>query len=113
MLVDVALRLLPVIWLLPRRAAASPPTSPLPLERIGWLMNVARRYAPVRMTCLKEALVLARMLRAEGVDATVKIGVARHDGHLRAHAWVEHRGQILFGSPDAGTYAPLVAVTER
>ena len=77
-----------------------------------WLLEVARRYSPVRSTCLKDALVLVRMLRAEGIDAAVKIGVARGDGGLRAHAWVEHRGVPLLGSADGGAYIPLLAATE-
>jgi hypothetical protein len=66
----------------------------------------------VRSTCLKDALVLVRALRAEGIDATVKIGVARDDRGLRAHAWVEHRGAPLFQSADDGTYTTLLAATE-
>jgi hypothetical protein len=112
LLVDVALRLIPVTWLLPRTAAATPTTPPLPLARIGWLLEVARRHAPVQSTCLKDALVLVRMLRAEGIDATVKIGVARGDRGLRAHAWVEHRGAPLFQSADGGTYTALSAAPE-
>ena len=110
--VDIALRLVSVAWLLPRTAAATPTTRPLPLARIGWLLEVARRYSPVQSTCLTDALVLVRMLHAEGIDAAVKIGVARGDGGLRAHAWVEHRGAPLFQSADGGTYTALLAATE-
>ena len=110
--VDIALRLVSLPRLLPRTAAATPPNPPLPLARIGWLLEVARRYSPVPSTCLKDALVLARMLRAEGIDAAVKIGVARGDGGLRAHAWVEHRGAPLLQSADGGTYTALLAATD-
>jgi len=109
---DIALRLVSVTRLLPRTAAATPTNPPLPLARIGWLLEVARRYSPLRSTCLKDALVLARMLRAEGIDAAVKIGVARGDGGLRAHAWVEHRGAPLLQSADGGTYTALLAATD-
>jgi hypothetical protein len=110
--VDIALRLVSVTRLLPRTAAATPTNPPLPLARIGWLLEVARRYSPVPSTCLKDALVLARMLRLEGIDVAVKIGVARGDGGLRAHAWVEHRGARLFQSADGGTYTALLPATE-
>ena len=109
---DIALRLVSVTRLLPRTAAATPTNPPLPLARIGWLLEVARRYSPLPSTCLKDALVLARMLRAEGIDAAVKIGVARGDGGLRAHAWVEHRGAPLLQSADGGTYTALLAATD-
>ena len=110
--VDIALRLVSVPRLLPPTAAATPTNPPLPLARIGWLLEVARRYSPLPSTCLKDALVLARMLRAEGLDAAVKIGVARGDGGLRAHAWVEHRGAPLLQSADGGTYTALLAATD-
>jgi len=110
--VDMALRLVSVARLLPRTAAATPTTPPLPAARIGWLLEVARRYSPVPSTCLKDALVLVRMLRAEGIDAAVKIGVARGDGGLRAHAWVEHRGAPLFPPADGETYTALSAAAE-
>ena len=110
--VDIALRLVSVTRLLPRTAAATPTNPPLPLARIGWLLEVARRYSPLPSTCLKDALVLAQLLRAEGIDAAVKIGVARGDGGLRAHAWVEHRGAPLFQSADGGTYTALLAATD-
>ena len=110
--VDIALRLVSVTRLLPRTAAATPTNPPLPLARIGRLLEVARRYSPLPSTCLKDALVLARLLRAEGIDAAVKIGVVRGDGGLRAHAWVDHRGAPLFQSADGGTYTALLAATD-
>ena len=109
LLVDVALRVVPVTWLLPRGAAAIRKGSPVLPERMAWLLEVARRYSPARSTCLKDSLVLVRMLRAEGFDAVLNVGVARGDGTLCAHAWVEYRGQIVFGGVEGETYAPLVA----
>jgi hypothetical protein len=114
LLVDVSLRFLPVTLLLRRTGLRQNGVSPgVPLERIGWLLGVARRYSPVRTTCLKEALVLARAMRAEGLDAAVRIGVARRDGGLRAHAWVEHHGQVVFGAAETGVYTVLAAASGR
>jgi hypothetical protein len=113
LLVDVALRIVPVTWLLSRTAVVPRRSPSLPPERVGWLLSVARRHSPVRATCLTEALVLARMLRAEGVEATVTIGVACLRGRLRAHAWVEQGGQIVGERSDVTTYAPLAAVSGR
>ena len=110
LVVDVALRCLPVTRVLPRRPVVASRTPPLPVERMAWLLEVARGHSPVRSTCLKEALVFARMLRADGIEASVKIGVARHHEGLQAHAWVEHRGAVVFGSTETDAYAPLEAV---
>ena len=112
LLVDTALRFLPVTRLLPRAVGPIPRSTSLTIDRISWLLDVARRHCPVRSTCLKEALVLVRLLRAEGFDATMKIGVARRDGRLRAHAWIEHDGRIVLGGSDHENYAALLPVDE-
>ena len=111
--VDVALRIVSVTRLLPRADAAPPRHLPLPAARVAELLDIARRYSPVGASCLKEALVLARLLHAEGVAATVRIGVARRDAALDAHAWVEHPGQEPGGPRDAGAYTALATPAER
>ncbi|MEP7188965.1 MAG: lasso peptide biosynthesis B2 protein, partial [Roseiflexaceae bacterium] len=49
-------------------------------------------------TCLVQALATQRLLKRFGEITQVRIGV-RHDqtGQFKAHAWVEHHGQILIG----------------
>lgn len=113
LVVDVALRIVSVTRLVPRAGAARPRHAPLPPARIAELLDIARRHSPVRPSCLKEALVLARLLHAEGVAATVRIGVARRDAALDAHAWVEHPGQEPGGPRDAGAYTALATPAER
>jgi hypothetical protein len=108
LLVDVALRVVPLTWMLPRGAAAIRRTS-VPPERVAWLLDVARRYSPARASCLIDSIVLVRLLRAEGLDARLNVGVARGDGTLRAHAWVEYRGQILFGRVEGEIYTRLAS----
>jgi hypothetical protein len=44
--------------------------------------------------------VLCRLLRRQGLPATLRIGVAKPDGRLAAHAWVEHGGVALDDSQD-------------
>ena len=106
---DVGLRILPVTRLLPCAPARRPRAMPVPPERVTHLLGLAWRLSPVRATCLKDALVLARLLRAEGVAATVRFGVARRDAALDAHAWVEHPGQAPGDPRHAGAYTPLAA----
>lgn len=109
LVVDVALRVVPLTWLLPRDGVRRPRTPPPSPERIAWLLDVARRHSPARATCLSDALVLTRLLRAEGLEAVLNLGVARAGGPLRAHAWVESGGQILVGAVDGETYGRLIA----
>jgi len=112
LLAGLALRLLPATRLLPRGPVIGAARPSLPLDRIGWLVRVAGRYAPGRATCLEEALVLARMLRGEGVDATVRFGVARDERGLRAHAWLECGGRVIFGSSEDDAYQALLPAAD-
>ena len=59
-------------------------------------------------SCLVRSLVLSRLLRSQGLLATLRIGVAKPDGALAAHAWVEHAGVALAesGTP-SDNYAPF------
>ena len=47
-----------------------------------------------RPSCLRKAVALAWVLSGRGIAATVKIGVAKADGELRAHAWLEGRAEV-------------------
>jgi hypothetical protein len=49
---------------------------------------------------LIESLVLWWLLRRQGFDGDLRIGVRKHAGQLQAHAWVEHRGQALNDAGD-------------
>ena len=69
------------------------------------LAGVARRL-PFETSCLDRSLALHRMLRASGIEATLRIGVAKHeDRSLAAHAWVEHHGRLLLDDDVRGFHA--------
>ncbi len=82
----------------------APPPS---LARAFWLVEVAGRYSPVNATCLKKAIVLSWLLRKRGMVTTLRIGVARRDGTLIAHAWLEQGGQVILGHPECDGYERL------
>jgi hypothetical protein len=86
------------------RSSAMP--SSLSIPRLGRLVDIAGRYVPGRATCLKRALVLSWLLRRRGIASTLRIGVARRDGVLAAHAWLERDGEVVFGH-DGCDFAPL------
>lgn len=75
-------------------------------DRIAYLVEVASRHHFLKPTCLEKALVLSGMLRRRGLEADLRIGTTKKDGRFEAHAWVEHRGQVLLGGPVEG-YSPL------
>lgn len=64
------------------------------LRVLAWLSRVPR--GPWRNTCLFRAAAECRAMRAAGLPAVVRIGVAREDAErgasITAHAWVECAG---------------------
>ncbi len=63
----------------------------------------ALRHSPYGDSCLRVALVGGFLVRR--LDPVLRIGVAKHDGEIRAHAWLEIGGRSL----DAGSvdFAPV------
>jgi len=65
------------------------------------IVTIAAGSGPVRATCLRRSLLLWWLLRREGIETVVKVGVQRGvGGALDAHAWVEYRGRPLNDTDD-------------
>lgn len=64
----------------------------------------AARLAPAD-SCLSQAVVLWWLLRRQGLDGEVRLGVRKQAGRLQAHAWIEYRGLTL-GSA-VGSFEPF------
>ena len=115
LLVELALRILPFTRLLTlskkvflnRKGEAALGLVPS-VSRLAWLVEVAGRYTPVTATCLKKALVLSWLLGRKGTQTEVRIGVAREEGRLKAHAWLDYDGQVIFGHQEFERYETLV-----
>jgi hypothetical protein len=61
------------------------------VRRLG---AICRRVAPLAgATCLPRSIVLARRLERHGYRPSLRIGVARIDGNVVAHAWIECDGK--------------------
>jgi hypothetical protein len=80
----------------------------LPASRLATLVTAAARHHLRPMTCLPRALALQALLRRNGIQADLRIGVRREAGSLQAHAWVENDGSPL-GEPGepSPSYLPL------
>ncbi len=113
LLADVALRilgfkrLLAVSRKISRRREVPPGAPPSSAARLAWLVEVAGRHSHVSATCLEKAIVLSWLLGRRGLATTLRIGVARREGTLAAHAWLEHAGQVILGHPGGDEYAGL------
>ena len=62
-------------------------------EAVTLALNVACCFYPRRVLCLQRSAVLVRMLRANGIGASMVIGAQKMP--FMAHAWVEVGGQII------------------
>jgi hypothetical protein len=82
-----------------RRAAAwrDREDDELRAERIGrtvWAVRLATRYYyRRRLDCLPRALTTYRLLRSQGVPASLCLGVKKYP--FAAHAWVEVAGALI------------------
>jgi hypothetical protein len=106
---DLGLRVLPFPrvdrWLSP---ALSPRIDERAVGRLVWATEAAARHHLYPMRCLPKALCLRWLLGRHGIESTLRIGVARQDGELAAHAWVERQG-VPVGETSGmeGRFSPL------
>jgi Transglutaminase-like superfamily len=77
------------------------------VDQLGWAVSVAGRYVP-RATCLTQALALHMLLRREGLQSSIRLGVAKTEGSVKAHAWVESQGKVVIGNHDLEQYSQIM-----
>jgi hypothetical protein len=75
-------------------------------DRVAWAVRAAGRRLG---TCLPQALAAQVMLARRGKAPVLRIGVARDNGAVAAHAWVEVGGRVVVGGT-AAPYAPLLEI---
>lgn len=75
--------------------------------KIARTVRIASERGPYRPNCLPRSLVLWWLLRRQGIDSDLRIGVRKTANGVRkttngleGHAWVEHRGLALSDSGD-------------
>lgn len=63
--------------------------------------------------CLPESITVWRLLRLQGIQTDLRIGVRRREGRFEAHAWVEYAGIVVSDIQDVSTrFAPLTPIQE-
>jgi hypothetical protein len=75
-------------------------------DGIAWAVVSAARFIP-GASCLAQALAAEVLLARDGHAAQIHLGVAKNQGAIQAHAWVECSGRVLLGDLDLDRYAPL------
>jgi hypothetical protein len=62
-------------------------------------VNRAANHSPLWGNCLKRSLTLWFLLRRQGIESDLCIGVDLQDGQFQAHAWIEYSSHILNDQP--------------
>jgi hypothetical protein len=79
-------------------------------EKIGWAIRAAAARTPWQSACLVQALSGMVMLIRRGIDATLYLGVAKHENNtetLSAHAWLSCGNTVLTGDGGLERYSTL------
>jgi hypothetical protein len=90
----------------PRRRCARWNTSK---AHVLWAVRSTAAFIP-SATCLTQALAAKYQLKHCGLDAQLHFGVAKDNGRLLAHAWLQCDGETVLGGEIAPRYAPLLAL---
>ena len=64
------------------------------------MVQLAAKYCQPWANCLKKSLVLWGLLRHQGIDSELRIGIRREVEKFEAHAWVEYQGFVLNDTRD-------------
>lgn len=76
-------------------------------RRLSRIVHGTLHLGPLRPRCLVNALVLFRLLRAQGDRAELVIGLPHHPRDHEAHAWVEVERVDVGPPPGKGSHEEL------
>jgi hypothetical protein len=82
-------------------------SNPMDVEPAIVAVRRASRFVP-GATCLTQAIAARTLLARRGHSSTLHLGVAKEDGELKAHAWLEAGGRVVIGEFEDLHYTPLV-----
>ena len=64
-------------------------------------------------TCLRRSLVLWYLLRRDGIDSDLRLGVRKQGSGVFGHAWVEIDGTVINDEPDVIRQYTLMELERR
>jgi hypothetical protein len=88
-------------------AAGRPPRYRIAPRRLGSIVSRVLRFGPWRARCLWTALVLYGLLRDQGNEAELVIGLPLEPKDFDAHAWVEIDGKDVGPPPGRARHEEL------
>lgn len=108
-----ALRLVPmrlILGWLERRKDSVAPRAADPrrtIRDVCWAVEAVARHSRVRFVCFPQSLAGSMLLHRRGVASTLHYGVARVDGKLVTHTWLEAGGRVVLGAEEAAGFTLL------
>jgi hypothetical protein len=82
------------------------------IQELIWAVEKSTQFTPGGAMCLARALTTKILMKQQGYDAELKIGVTKDaSGVFKAHAWIEYQGEVTIGNlPDLSSFQALPAV---
>jgi hypothetical protein len=84
---------------------------PIPARQLGWAIDRTLRIGSRRPRCIFNALVLYRLLREQGDEAVLVVGLPEAAINKDAHAWVELNGMDVGPPPGRAGHQPMARFT--
>jgi hypothetical protein len=81
--------------------------APLAPDRLARAVDQSLRIGRRQPRCLVSAVVLYRLLREQGDEAELVVGLPQTPADKEAHAWVELGGEDVGPPPGRGTHEEL------
>ncbi len=111
-LARIAVRLVPFSWII--SWANKPPRNINrfainEIPRVAWAVESAAARPWINALCLPQALAAHAMFRRRGLASQLYLGVARENGSLTAHAWVEIGHNKIVGGGESARYTRLAS----
>lgn len=105
--VRIGLRRSPLPAFVRELGETSVQVAPHPPALLSLAVHRSLHIGPLRPRCLTNSLILFRLLREQGDDAEVVIGLLPDASDHAAHAWVEYRDRDIGPPPGRGRHAPI------
>jgi Transglutaminase-like superfamily len=83
----------------------------IPPRQLAWAIDRTLRIGSRRPRCIFNALVMYRLLREQGDDAVLVIGLPKQAITKDAHAWVELAGTDVGPPPGRAGHEPMARFT--
>jgi hypothetical protein len=82
------------------------------IQELTWAVEKSTQFTPGGAMCLARALTTKILMKQQGYNAELKIGVTKDaGGTFKAHAWIEYQGKVTIGDlPDLVSFQALPSV---